>query len=43
MRERFIALGLEPAGLMLDEFADFLKKQNNRYASIVKQANVKAD
>jgi tripartite-type tricarboxylate transporter receptor subunit TctC len=43
MGERFIALGFEPAGLMLDEFADYLKKQNNRYASIVKQANVKAD
>jgi hypothetical protein len=28
---------------MLDEFADFLRKQNDRYASIVKQANVKAD
>jgi len=43
IRERFITLGLEPADLMLDEFADFLKKQNDRYASIVKQANVKAD
>jgi tripartite-type tricarboxylate transporter receptor subunit TctC len=43
MRERFIALGLEPADLTLDEFADFLKKQNDRYASIVKHANVKAD
>jgi len=43
IRERFITLGLEPAPLMLDEFADFLRKQNDRYASIVKQANVKAD
>jgi tripartite-type tricarboxylate transporter receptor subunit TctC len=43
IRARFITLGIEPAGLTLEEFADFLKKQNDRYASIVKQANVKAD
>jgi tripartite-type tricarboxylate transporter receptor subunit TctC len=43
IRERFITLGLEPAVLTLDEFAEFLRRQNDRYASIVKQANVKAD
>lgn len=42
-RKRFIALGWDAAGSTPDEFGDFLKKQNDRYASIVKQANVKAD
>ena len=41
--KRFIALGLDVAGNTPDEFGDFLKKQNDRSASIVKQANVKAD
>ncbi len=41
--ERFIALGLEPAGLMPDEFTEFLKDQNDRYAAIAKRANLKAD
>jgi len=43
IRERFITLGLEPAGLMPDEFTEFLRKQNDRYASIAKQVNLKAD
>ena len=43
MRDRFLTLGLEPAELMPDEFADFLRKQNDRYASIARQANIKLD
>lgn len=42
-KDRFITLGLEPALLMPEEFAAFLKRQNDRYASIAKQANIKAD
>ncbi len=43
IRERFLALGQEPSGNTPEEFAEFLRKQNDRYGSIVKQANLKAD
>ena len=43
IKNRFLNAGLEPAGSTPAEFAEFMKKQNDRYASIVKQAGVKAD
>jgi len=43
IRKRFIALGLEPAGSAPNEFAEFLKAQNARYGSIVREADVKVD
>jgi len=43
IRKRFLAAGMEPAGNTPAEFSAFLKKQNDRYGSIVKQANVKLD
>ena len=43
MKDRFLALGLEPGELAPDEFADFLKKQNDRFSSIARQANIKLD
>ncbi|MGB7543079.1 MAG: tripartite tricarboxylate transporter substrate binding protein [Burkholderiales bacterium] len=43
IRQHFLALGLEATGLAPDEFAEFIRKQNARYGSIVKQANVKLD
>lgn len=43
IRKRFLAAGMEPAGNTPAEFQEFLKKQNDRYGSIVKQANVKLD
>ena len=43
LKQRFLNAGLEPAGNTPAEFADFMRKQNDRYASIVKQSGVKAD
>lgn len=43
IRKRFLAAGMEPAGNTPAQFQDFLRKQNDRYGSIVKQANVKLD
>jgi tripartite-type tricarboxylate transporter receptor subunit TctC len=43
IRKRFLAAGMEPAGNTPAEFGAFLKKQNERYGSIVKQAHVKLD
>jgi tripartite-type tricarboxylate transporter receptor subunit TctC len=43
LRKKFVAGGMEPAGNTPAEFAEFMRKQNDRYAAIVKQAGVKAD
>jgi tripartite-type tricarboxylate transporter receptor subunit TctC len=43
IKKRFLAAGMEPAGNTPAEFTEFLKKQNDRYRSIVKQSGVKAD
>jgi len=43
IRERFLALGQEPSGNTPEEYAEFLKRQNDRYASIAKQAGLKVD
>jgi tripartite-type tricarboxylate transporter receptor subunit TctC len=43
IRKRFLAAGMEPAGNTPAEFSAFLRKQNDRYGSIVKQAHVKLD
>jgi tripartite-type tricarboxylate transporter receptor subunit TctC len=45
IRERFIALGLEPAppGSTPEEFAEFVRKQYERYGTAVRQAKVKLD
>jgi tripartite-type tricarboxylate transporter receptor subunit TctC len=43
LKQRFLAIGLESAGLAPDEFAEFIRNKNARYGAIVKQANVKLD
>ncbi|HKW39131.1 MAG TPA: tripartite tricarboxylate transporter substrate binding protein [Burkholderiales bacterium] len=43
IRQRFLSAGMEPAGNTPAEFAAFMKKQNERYGAIVKQAHIKLD
>jgi tripartite-type tricarboxylate transporter receptor subunit TctC len=43
IRKRFLAAGMEPEGNTPAEFAVFLRNQNDRYGSIVKQAHVRLD
>jgi tripartite-type tricarboxylate transporter receptor subunit TctC len=45
IRERFVSLGLEPTppGSTPEEFAEFVKKQYERYGIAVRQAKVKLD
>ena len=43
IKQHFLALGLEPAGNAPDEFGEFIRTQNARYGSVVKQANVRLD
>jgi tripartite-type tricarboxylate transporter receptor subunit TctC len=43
MRERFIALGLDPSPAVGDEFAGFMKRQGETYSAVAKSANIKLD
>ncbi|HET7764612.1 MAG TPA: tripartite tricarboxylate transporter substrate binding protein [Burkholderiales bacterium] len=43
IRQRFLSAGMEPAGNTPAEFTAFMKKQNERYGAIVKQAHIKLD
>jgi tripartite-type tricarboxylate transporter receptor subunit TctC len=43
MTDRMVALGMEPASSTPEEFAEFLKAQQLRYASIAREAKLKAD
>ena len=42
-KARLIAAGLEPGDLTPEEFADFLKKQSERFAAIIKAGNIKVE
>ncbi|HYA46577.1 MAG TPA: tripartite tricarboxylate transporter substrate binding protein [Burkholderiales bacterium] len=43
IRQKFLGLGLEPAGNTPAEFAEFIRKQSERYGAAVKAGNVKLD
>ena len=39
--ERLLAAGLEPSTQTPDEFAQFVRAQNERFGAIARQANIK--
>ena len=43
VRERFTTLGLEPRAMSPEEMGAFLRKEQARYADIIKSANIKID
>jgi tripartite-type tricarboxylate transporter receptor subunit TctC len=43
LKERYLALGLEPASMTPDEMTAFLRKEQDRYGSIIKGANIKLE
>ena len=43
LKERYLALGLEPASNTPEEFAALLRREQERYASIIKGANIKVE
>jgi tripartite-type tricarboxylate transporter receptor subunit TctC len=43
IKQHFLALGLEPEGAALDQFADFIRNQTMRYGAVAKQANIRID
>jgi len=43
LRERFMALGLEPTANSPEEMAAFLKNEQQRYGDIIRKANIKIE
>ena len=43
LRERFVALGFEPAANSPEEMAVFLKNEQQRYGDIIRRANIKVE
>jgi tripartite-type tricarboxylate transporter receptor subunit TctC len=43
MKERYAALGLEPASNSPDEMASFMRRELERYATIIRDANIKVE
>jgi tripartite-type tricarboxylate transporter receptor subunit TctC len=43
LKERYLVLGLETASMTPDEMAAFLRKEQERYGSIIRGANIKIE
>jgi tripartite-type tricarboxylate transporter receptor subunit TctC len=43
LRERYLALGMDPAAMMPDEMGAFMRKEQERYGSIIRNANIKVE
>jgi tripartite-type tricarboxylate transporter receptor subunit TctC len=43
LRERFVNIGLDPVGMSPEESVAFIKRDQERYAAIVKSANIRLD
>jgi len=43
LRERFMALGLEPTSNSPEEMAEYLKREQQRYGDIIRRANIKVE
>ena len=43
MREKMVQMGLDPASTALEEMGGFLKREQDRYAQIIKAANIRVE
>jgi tripartite-type tricarboxylate transporter receptor subunit TctC len=43
LKERYLALGLEPAANTPEEFGPYLRREQERYGAIIKGANIKVE
>jgi tripartite-type tricarboxylate transporter receptor subunit TctC len=43
LKERYLALGLEPASNTPDEMAAFLRREQERYGAVIRNANIKLE
>jgi tripartite-type tricarboxylate transporter receptor subunit TctC len=43
IKERYLVLGMEPAAMAPDEMGSFLRNEQDRYGSIIKNANIKVE
>jgi tripartite-type tricarboxylate transporter receptor subunit TctC len=43
LQERYLALGLEPASMAPDEMAAFLRREQDRYGSVIRNAHIRIE
>jgi tripartite-type tricarboxylate transporter receptor subunit TctC len=43
LKERYLALGLEPAAMAPDEMVAFLRREHERYGGVIRNANIKIE
>jgi tripartite-type tricarboxylate transporter receptor subunit TctC len=43
LRDRFLQLGIDPAGTSPEEFARFLREEVDKWGKVIRAANVKVD
>lgn len=43
LRERYVTLGMDPVSMPPDEMAAYLKREHERYGSIIRNANIKIE
>lgn len=43
LKERFLTLGIDPVGSTPDEMASFMRREQERYATIIKNAGIKIE
>jgi tripartite-type tricarboxylate transporter receptor subunit TctC len=43
LRERYLALGMDPAANTPEEMTAFLRREQERYGSIIRNANIKVE
>jgi len=43
LRERYLALGLDPVATTPEEMAGFMRREQDRYAAIIRNANIKIE
>ncbi len=43
LRERFITLGIDPAGSTPEEFSKFLRNEVDKWGKVIRAANVKVE
>jgi len=43
VKKRFVDVGVQPVGSTPAEFADFLKKEDAKWADVIRKGNIKLD
>ena len=43
MKEKLLTAGLDPADIRTDELPAFMRREQERYAAVIKNANIKVE